>query len=86
MIVSRDPPNVSGIQDLMGWVHWAWHPKRIRLDDLGSFVWQRCDGRATLGGLADAVRAEFPDPGEDIEGRVRDFVAALGTLGLLRID
>ena len=71
------------MQSLKDWVHWAWHPKRIRLDELGSSIWRRLDGRATLEEIADAAQHDFPDQMGAISERVAEFIAALRTLGLV---
>ncbi len=50
---------------------------RLRLDDLGSFVWRRCDGSRTVREIADEVREHFggePDPTLD---RVVQFMRRL---------
>jgi hypothetical protein len=74
------------VRSLKEWVHWAWHPKRIRLDELGSSIWRRLDGRATLGEIADAARHEFPDQQGAISERVAEFIGALRALGLVSFD
>lgn len=36
------------------------HPYlKVHLDEVGSFVWQRCDGRTTVAEIAEAMEAEF---------------------------
>jgi len=86
VVVVREQPRVRGLDCLKRWVHWAWHPKRIRLDELGSSIWRRLDGRATLREIADAARDEFPDRQDAIAEGVAEFVAALGALGLVSFD
>lgn len=86
VIVERVQPAIRDVQSLKDWVHWAWHPKRIRLDELGSSIWRRLDGRATLEEIADAARHEFPDRKGAISERVAEFIAALRALGLVSFD
>ena len=33
----------------------------VRLDPLGSFVWQRCDGRTSIACIADSLEEHFKD-------------------------
>jgi hypothetical protein len=50
---------------------------RVRLDELGSFVWQQCDGSATVTEIAARAGAQFAgDPGDLLE-RTGAFVARL---------
>jgi len=86
VVVVREQPEVHDLDGLKSWVHWAWHPKRIRLDELGSFVWHRLEGHATLQEIADVARDEFPDKQDAIMEGVAEFVAALCALGLVSVD
>ncbi len=58
---------------------------RVRLDELGSYVWQRCDGATSLGdierGMAERFGAELELPGE----RLGLFVGQLDRSKLLRL-
>jgi len=47
---------------------------RVSLDEYGSFVWQRCDGNATVGEIADALKEKFGDPAEPRYDRTARFV------------
>jgi len=60
------------------------HPK-IRLDDLGSFVWQRLDGGETLAEIAAETIKVFPDRAEGMEQRLALFVTALHHQGLIEL-
>ncbi len=82
----REQPSARGLEGLRSWVHWAWHPKRIRLDELGSFVWHRLGGHATLQEISDVAREEFPDRQDAIVEGVAEFIAALWVLGLVSVD
>jgi hypothetical protein len=86
VVVEREQPRVRDLGSLRRWVRWAWLPKRVKLDELGSAVWRRLDGRATVAAVADSLRAEFPDCSEALDARLGDFVGGLGALGLVRID
>ena len=50
---------------------------RVRLDELGSFVWRQCDGSASIRQIAGRVAERFGgDPGDNV-GRVVRFVRKL---------
>jgi hypothetical protein len=83
VLVLRDQPAVRGPNNLKAWIRWAWQPKKIRLDELGGFVWRRLDGATPLAEIVAEFREEFQDRSDDIEGRLIDFVAALAKLGLV---
>jgi len=50
---------------------------RLRLDDVGSFVWRRCDGSRTVRQLADEVREQFGGDPEPTLERVVQFMRRL---------
>ena len=47
---------------------------RIRLDEIGTFVWKACDGETPLLVIADAMRARFGPDIEPAERRLARFV------------
>ena len=47
---------------------------RIRLDDYGSFIWQRCDGQTDVAQIALEVRAEFGEKVEPVYERISMFL------------
>ena len=55
----------------------------MQLDDYGSFVWSRCDGRHTLGQIAEALAARSPEPPADLSRRLGLFVRQLELRGML---
>ena len=50
---------------------------RIRLDDIGSFIWKTCDGDTPLTEIAARLRAEFGDRVEPAEERLVRFVQSM---------
>lgn len=86
IVVAREQPVVRGLGALRDWVRWAWQPKKIRLDALGSFVWHRLDGATSLATIIEEFRNEFPDSSSEIEPRMCDFVAALAKLGMVSLE
>ena len=50
---------------------------RVKLDDLGSFIWRRCDGETTVAQLAEALEGEFGDSAEQAVSRIEMFLGEL---------
>lgn len=50
---------------------------RIRLDDVGSFIWKACDGETPLTQIAGRLRAEFGERVEPAEERLARFVQSM---------
>lgn len=57
--------------------------RRIELDRLGTAVWERLDGVATLGEIAAAFAREHRLPAREAEAAVGRFVRELGRRGLV---
>ena len=60
--------------------------QRLNLDAFGSFVWERCDGRATVGAIADALRRKFGDAVEPAEERLATFIGQLTRGRLIALE
>ncbi len=56
----------------------------IKLDELGSAVWEACDGRATVGDIARHVRDRFGDRIEPAHERLGRFLHQLERTRLIR--
>ena len=50
---------------------------RIRLDEVGSFIWKACDGETALTQIAGRLRAEFGERVEPAEERLARFVQSM---------
>ena len=50
-------------------------PMRVHLDDVGTFVWSRCDGIRTAAAIAAAMRAELGERVEPAESRLATILA-----------
>ncbi len=50
---------------------------RIRLDDVGTFIWRACDGDTSLTEIAGRLRAEFGGRVEPAEERLARFVHSM---------
>ena len=58
-------------------------PQRVRLDDIGSFSWERFDGTTTVGEVCEALRERFGESVEPAEERLGRFVHSLRREGFL---
>lgn len=58
---------------------------RLRLDEIGSFVWQQCDGEATVQDIAERAQQQFGGDAETMAARVAEFVAQLSRQRLLQL-
>ena len=52
-------------------------PFQVHLDPVGSFVWKRLDGTATVAEIAEAMHAEFGEKIEPVEDRLVQFLRTL---------
>jgi hypothetical protein len=85
VVVERTKPATRGLCGFLDRVKWLMIHPRIRLDAMGSAVWQRMDSGATLGEIAVAVAAEFPDRADEMAERAALFATALHHQGLVEL-
>jgi hypothetical protein len=52
-------------------------PFRVHLDEIGSFVWKRCDGATRVSTIAEALVGEFGDRIDPVEERLVLFLQHL---------
>ncbi len=50
---------------------------RIRLDDVGTFIWKACDGETPLTEISERLRQEFGERVEPAEERLARFVQSM---------
>lgn len=62
-------------------------PKKttLDLDQLGSFVWKQCNGKKTIGDIAQKLKKNFPEEASPIEGRLITFIKILKNNGLIKL-
>jgi len=61
-------------------------PFKVHLDDVGTFVWQRCDGETRVAEIADGLREEFGERIEPAEDRLVEFLTDLVRGGFVSLD
>ena len=74
VVLIRPKPVTRGLRAPFDWLIYALAPRRLHLDDVGSFCWRQMDGRRTAGDIAEALRTEFGDSVEPAEERLGQFV------------
>ena len=58
---------------------------RIRLDDVGTFIWKACDGETPLTEMAKRLRREFGGHIEPAEERLGRFVQSMFRSGMIEL-
>lgn len=59
---------------------------RINLDDVGTAIWERCDGATTVSSIADGLQQRFGAAVEPVEGRITHFLRHLERGDLVTFD
>jgi hypothetical protein len=85
VVVERPKPESRGLRGLMDRLKWFMTYPRIRFDRIGSSVWQRMDGRATLAEIARAESEATADHADEMDQRVALFATALHHQGLIEL-
>jgi hypothetical protein len=83
VIIDRPRPPLRGLRGLLAGANWLLTPRRIRLDDIGSFAWRRLDGVTKVRSLAVVMRDTFPDSREQLEERLGAYLRAMRRLQLI---
>ena len=83
VIIDRPRPPMRGLRGLIASANWLLTPRRVRLDDIGSFAWRRLDGVTKVRSLAGVMREAFPDSREQLEERLGDYLRAMRRLQLI---
>lgn len=58
---------------------------RIRLDEIGTAVWHRCDGEATAADIAAQLRDKFGEKVEPAEQRLHHFITQMRRARMITI-
>lgn len=85
VVVERPKPATRGLRAVIDNLRWLMSHPKIRLDELGSFVWQGCDGVATLAEIAEDTTGAFPDRAKGMNERLALFATALHHQGLIEL-
>lgn len=58
----------------------------IELDEIGAFVWNLCDGKRNVAGIADALSKEYKITKHEAEASLLDFVDSLRKRGCISLE
>ena len=83
VVIDRPRPPIDGLGGLFRRAGWMLAPRRIRLDDVGSFAWRRLDGATKMRALAGVMRDAFPDSCDQLEERLGAYVRPMRRLRLI---
>lgn len=77
VILIRPHPASRGLRAPLDWLIYLLAPRRLKLDDLGSFCWLSMDGVRTAGEIASLLRTRFGSAAEPAEERLGRFIHML---------
>ena len=83
VVIDRPRPPLRGVRGLLAGASWLVTPRRIRLDEIGSFAWRRLDGTTKVRSLAGVMAEAFPDAKDQLEERLGAYLRALRRLRLV---
>lgn len=83
VVVLRPSPGTRGLRGLVDRILHQLSARRIRLDEVGSFVWLRLDGERTVGRVAELLRGKFGARVEPAEERLGRLVQLMRREGFL---
>ena len=83
VIIDRPRPAIRGLSGLLANANWLVTPRRIHLDEVGSFAWRRLDGATKVGALAGVIRESFPGSCDQLEERLGQYLRAMRRLQLI---
>jgi len=86
VVVIRDLRRASGLRGyLIGFLKLP-AEKTVELDELGSFVWIRCDGRTTVRQIAMAIKERFCITQAEAEASLQAFLTTLARRGYISCE
>jgi hypothetical protein len=59
---------------------------KIKLDEIGSYFWENCDGNRTVGELAEIQKKKFGEKIEPLYDRISLFLQNLEKHGFIRLE
>ena len=83
VVIDRPRPPIDGLSGLFRRAGWMLAPRRVKLDEVGSFAWRRLDGATKVRALAGVMRDAFPDSCDQLEERLGDYLRAMRRLRLI---
>ncbi len=63
----------------------AQKPQKIDLDEIGSYVWENCDGNNSVAEISNKLREKFGEKVEPAEERVTQFIHQMNGTQLIKL-
>ena len=83
LVLLRPEPSSAGLRGVLDRFFHKMSASRIRLDEVGAFVWLNFDGERTVGEVGELMREEFGEKVEPVEERLGHFVWVMRKEGFL---
>lgn len=83
VVVIRPKPARRGFRGAMDWFLYLMSARKIKLDEIGTFVWLQLDGRQTVAQVARRIEQEYGDRVKPAGERLGYLVRVLRKEGLL---
>jgi len=58
----------------------------IELDEIGAFVWEHCDGKRNVAGIAAALSKRYKITSHEAEASLLDFIDSLRQRGCITLE
>ena len=68
---------------IMGFVFAVPESRPVVLDEVGTFIWHRCDGEHTVEDLVEALREEYKLGRREVELSLTEYLRMLGKRGMI---
>lgn len=85
VVVIRPSPRGFGLRTPIDWLIFLLAPRRLKLDELGSYCWRRMDDGVTALEIAAGARDRYGETIEPAEERVGRFLQLLLREELIRV-
>jgi hypothetical protein len=86
VVLERPRPSRRGWSGLRERLSFFLSIRRVRLDDVGGFVWKQLDGRRSAAEIAAAVEDALGDAASPAGERVGRFLRHLADLGFVELE
>ena len=84
-IVIEVPRKKTRLAKILGFVFYLPRARKVRLDELGGFVWTRCDGKTSLRRIVKELGREYKLHDKEAEISVLVFIQTLVKKGLVQL-
>ena len=82
-VVVKIPRRGDNVGRFLGWMFFVPESRPIVLDEVGSFVWNYCDGSRSVADLVDLMAAEYQVGKREMELSLTEYLKTLGKRGMV---